>query len=645
MSQSQPPAFEADFLQPEPQLQIVVHAGPLAGKGFPISGNVVTFGRDPENDISWDDSQVSRRHARIMRRGSELILVDLGSTNGTLVNGKPIAGEHVLQPADIISIGSSIFGVKGFAAPSTVGVTQVSPMRSVSPRGLPSTPPPAYPATRPPSTFAPAAGRLDQKSSFSMLAIMGIGLLILAILALALITGYFLVRGSGSPVAQVPSVVITAPANGSQVQLNQPVTVQATASDPSGVTRMELWVDGVKIAEATSPAAQGQPTFTASLQWTPAIPGSHTLEIKAYNVQQRVNEPTTILVNVAGNSAPTDTPTPTPSPQPPTATALTIPHLTTLTDLNVRNGPGTDYEFVGLLLSGKTAEIIGRDENRQWWQIRFEPAPGGVGWVIADPVYSTALNTDTIPVTQGPPTPTGAPADTPTFTPTPTGTPTATPVPATETPLPTNTPSPTPAGSSIKFEVSPASIQGGECVNVNWSVVQVKEVYYQGEGVPGVGGKQECPHETTIYRLRVVHLDNTEEVVDRTVEVINPVSSAGTITIDPNQTIDFDDGVIPGDDFRWKVEGGIRLFEISNGVQLAPMEQLVSLSQLSRDACLNAKYDTYTFIDGSDVITDPNNALTAGRTACYRTNQGRLGKLRFPAYSTQSLTIEWLTWK
>ena len=644
MSQSQPPDFDADFSQQsEPQLQVVVHAGPLAGKGFPITGDTVTFGRDLENNISWDDSQVSRRHAQITRRGSELILEDLGSTNGTLVNGKPVTGEHVLQPADVISIGSSVFGVKGFAAPSTIGVTQVSPMRSIPPSALPSTPPPAYPAARPSSSPAPIAEQAKEKSSFSTLAIVGIGLLILAILILALVTGYFLMRGSGTTVAQIPSVVITAPVNGSQVQLNRPVTVQSTASDPSGVTRMELWVDGVKIAEAASQAAQGQPTFTASLQWVPAIPGSHTLEIKAYNIQDRVNEPTTILVNAVDNSPPTDTPTPTPVPETPTPTALTIPHLKTLTDLNVRNGPGTDYDFVGLLLSDKTAEIIGQDESRQWWQIRFEPAQGGVGWVIADPTYANALNTDNVPVVQAPALPTGTPTITPTFTPT--ETPTTTPVPATETPIPTNTPSPTPQGSSISFEVSPTSVQGGECVNVNWSVVQVKEVYYQGEGVPGVGGKQECPNETTTYRLRVVHLDGAEDVVDRTVEVINPVSSAGTITIDPNQTIDFDDGDIPGNDFRWKVDGSTRVFEIRDDVKLAPMNQLSSLSQLSRDACTNANYDTYTFIDGSDVINDPANALTAGRTACYRTNQGRLGKLRFPAYSTQSLTVEWLTWK
>src|SRR5262249_32342326 len=124
MSYSLPSTSGPDFPQQPRQLQVLVHAAPLAGKGFPITKDIITFGRDPENAIACDDRQVSRRHARLTRYGQQLILEDLGSTNGTLVNGKPIEGEHVLQPADIISIGTSIFGVKGFSAPNTLGVTQ-----------------------------------------------------------------------------------------------------------------------------------------------------------------------------------------------------------------------------------------------------------------------------------------------------------------------------------------------------------------------------------------------------------------------------------------------------------------------------------------------------------------------------------------
>jgi hypothetical protein len=504
------------------------------------------------------------------------------------------------------------------------------------------------PASRQPAPAAPAAPVQTGSSKFSLVAIGGILALIVAIVFLAALAAYFYFRDTDSgAVTQIPVAVITAPVNGSQVQLNLPVTVQATASDPSGVVKIELWVNGIKTAEAISPAPQGQPTFTVSLQWVPTIPGSYTLELRAYNVQGGVSQPATVLVNAIGGS-PTETPTLTATPEPPTATFPTGPLLTTFTDLNVRSGPDISYDFVGLLLSGQTADIIGRDENQRWWQIRFEPAPAGVGWVTADPAYSTAINVENLPIIPSPPTPTGTPTDTPTSTGTPlppTVTSTATQVPATNTPTTTATPTATSVGNKIEFDVVPTLVQGGECVNVTWSVIEVREVYYQGQGVPGVGGRQECPTETTTYRLRIVRQDGTEQVEDRTVEVVNPVTSAGATNINPGQTIDFDDGVIPGDDFRWNVSGGTRRFEVLDGVSLSPQGQLISLADLTLQDCTGATFGVYTAIDGSDVIVDPANALTAGRAACYRTNQGRLGKLRFPEYSTQSLTVEWLTWK
>ena len=79
------------------QLRLEVHAGPLAGKGFPILGDSITFGRSPGNDIVLNDPQVSRYHAVLRRQGDEIILEDLGSTNSTLINGTPLTGTQVLQ--------------------------------------------------------------------------------------------------------------------------------------------------------------------------------------------------------------------------------------------------------------------------------------------------------------------------------------------------------------------------------------------------------------------------------------------------------------------------------------------------------------------------------------------------------------------
>jgi uncharacterized protein YraI len=80
--------------------------------------------------------------------------------------------------------------------------------------------------------------------------------------------------------------------------------------------------------------------------------------------------------------------------------------------LNVRSGPGTNYDRVGSLAAGSTVEIVGRTANSSWWQIPYAGAPDGKGWISAG--YGTARNTDGAPVVEAPPAPTpSAPTATP----------------------------------------------------------------------------------------------------------------------------------------------------------------------------------------------------------------------------------------
>jgi PKD repeat protein len=102
-------------------------------------------------------------------------------------------------------------------------------------------------------------------------------------------------------------------------------------------------------------------------------------------------------------------PTPTPPPPP-----VTVPQLTTTTNLNVRRGPGTSYDILGVLLEGQKAEITGRDADATWWQIKFDSAPEGRGWVAAR--YATAINIADVPIVNMPAPPTPPP---PVPTPTP----------------------------------------------------------------------------------------------------------------------------------------------------------------------------------------------------------------------------------
>ena len=91
--------------QPDARLEVI--SGPLEGQIFGFDGGQITIGREPANNISIPDSSLSRNHCRIERRGTEFRLMDLGSRNGTLVNGTAVA-EQALKHGDQIRIGNCV---------------------------------------------------------------------------------------------------------------------------------------------------------------------------------------------------------------------------------------------------------------------------------------------------------------------------------------------------------------------------------------------------------------------------------------------------------------------------------------------------------------------------------------------------------
>jgi len=90
-------------------LRLVGIQGAKVGQTVALSGIDVTIGREADNSLSFPgDSQVSRHHARI----SGGVIQDLGSTNGTLVNGQRIAGPTPLNVGDLVQIGGHQFRVE-----------------------------------------------------------------------------------------------------------------------------------------------------------------------------------------------------------------------------------------------------------------------------------------------------------------------------------------------------------------------------------------------------------------------------------------------------------------------------------------------------------------------------------------------------
>jgi pSer/pThr/pTyr-binding forkhead associated (FHA) protein len=96
-------------VQPTPAVapiaSLLVRTGSLRGRRMPIRGPVVNVGRADFNDIVLAEPSVSTTHAKLQRREGLWVVSDLGSTNGTYVEGEPVVGETALLPGSTIRFG------------------------------------------------------------------------------------------------------------------------------------------------------------------------------------------------------------------------------------------------------------------------------------------------------------------------------------------------------------------------------------------------------------------------------------------------------------------------------------------------------------------------------------------------------------
>ena len=90
----------------EPRLEVVAAMGHNPGTSFDV-GAGATLGRSDSADINVDDPFASSAHARIFQRGDYMYLEDMGSTNGTYLNGRQVRTAERLKVADTIRIGDT----------------------------------------------------------------------------------------------------------------------------------------------------------------------------------------------------------------------------------------------------------------------------------------------------------------------------------------------------------------------------------------------------------------------------------------------------------------------------------------------------------------------------------------------------------
>lgn len=153
-------------MQGNDNFRLVVRRGPQPNQTYDLNKDIITVGRDITNDITINDPECSRHHMRFTRGAGGFTLEDLGSTNGTFVNGQRLTGAKPLSNGDMIGLGETVTlgyelargpaGATVSSAPAPEPVTAANPMRQP-----PAAQPPPQQSYSPSPSVAPQAPGYD----------------------------------------------------------------------------------------------------------------------------------------------------------------------------------------------------------------------------------------------------------------------------------------------------------------------------------------------------------------------------------------------------------------------------------------------------------------------------------------------------
>ena len=161
------------------QFQFVMRSGPTPGATFSLEGDQLTIGRDSSSGVAINDAEISRKHARLTFQGGKYVIEDLGSTNGTFVNGQRLVSTVVLKSGDVVSFGEQIV-LMYEALSSDPGETMISARKNPQ-RPVPSPAPmPAQaPAPAPQQYYSPPIAAGAAKKTNMTPIFIGAGVLVL----------------------------------------------------------------------------------------------------------------------------------------------------------------------------------------------------------------------------------------------------------------------------------------------------------------------------------------------------------------------------------------------------------------------------------------------------------------------------------
>lgn len=191
--------------------RVVIQKGPTADTEYVLRNDVTLIGRSADNDIVVNDAEVSRRHTQIIHQQSagadQYLVEDMGSTNGTFVNGLRCNGRIPLADGDQIELGESVRMVFMRRAATPAPTPRPSaeeedeldtadlPPLPMPPPAAPLPPVQAAPAAQPaaaPATSLPADEMVETSGSTARRVLIGCGVTLLVVACICVGTVFFL---------------------------------------------------------------------------------------------------------------------------------------------------------------------------------------------------------------------------------------------------------------------------------------------------------------------------------------------------------------------------------------------------------------------------------------------------------------------
>lgn len=116
--------------------RLVILSEGLTGKAHELKVEKTTIGRVEDNTFQIPEASVSSHHCEVLLRGSDIVLRDLSSTNGTFINGQQIAGEMVVKSGQIIRLGQVEMRLEAAEAKSAAASKKLPDQTMVIPQGV-----------------------------------------------------------------------------------------------------------------------------------------------------------------------------------------------------------------------------------------------------------------------------------------------------------------------------------------------------------------------------------------------------------------------------------------------------------------------------------------------------------------------------